>query len=90
MHPAGLAAFEARRPEKIGIYAFERQQAAELAPDDVRAFKKNPGAWTWFQATPPSYRKVITHWVTSAKRAETRARRLDRLIQACAGQRRIV
>ena len=90
MHPAGLAAFEARRPEKTGIYAFERQQAAELVADEVRAFKKSPGAWTWFQATPPGYRKVITHWVTSAKRAETRARRLDQLIQACAGQRRIV
>ncbi|MGY1520269.1 YdeI/OmpD-associated family protein [Luteimonas sp. A482] len=90
MQAAGLAAFEARRPEKTGIYAFEREQAAELAADEVRAFKKNRDAWTYFEATPPGYRKVITHWVTSAKRGETRARRLEQLIQACAEQRRIV
>ena len=89
MQPAGLAAYEARRPEKTGIYAFEREKVAELAADEIRAFKKHRDAWRYFEGAPPGYRKVITHWVTSAKRADTRARRLEQLIQACAGQRRI-
>lgn len=89
MQPAGLAAYEARKPEKTGIYAFERQKAAELAADEVRAFKQHRGAWTYFEATPPGYRKVLTHWVCSAKRAETRTRRLEQLIRACAEKRRI-
>lgn len=90
MRPAGLAAYEARRHQKTGVYAFEREQAAELAPAEVRAFKKNPSAWKYFESCPPSYRKVIMHWVVSAKRPATRVRRFEQLVQACAEQRRIL
>ena len=49
----------------------------------VREFKSHPGAWEFFQEQAPSYRKKVTHWVTSAKKEETRARRLGQLIEAC-------
>ena len=70
------------------VYAYEQKATAELTPDEVRAFMRKKLAWRFFEATPPSYKKVILHWITSAKRAETRAARLTRLIEACiAGQR---
>ena len=46
-----------------------------------RLFKADERAWSFFQAQPPSYRRVATYWVTSAKRRETRVRRLASLIQ---------
>jgi len=46
-------------------------------------------AWTFFQSQAPWYRRVVTHWVTSAKRPETNQRRLEILIRASAARRRI-
>jgi uncharacterized protein YdeI (YjbR/CyaY-like superfamily) len=83
MRPAGLAAFEARTPEKTAIYAYERETAA-LTDVETAAIKANPAAWADWDRRPPSYRKAITHWISSAKQPATRARRLDRLIAAAA------
>ena len=88
MHPAGLRAFEARDPKKSGIYSFERQHP-RLNASEMKALRSNAAAWTFFQAQPPGYRRLTTHWVMSAKRAETRARRLRTLIEDSAAGRRI-
>ncbi len=90
MRPPGTAAFEERNDKKTGIYAFERKHPAELTAPEIRDFKKNKDAWRYFGSAAPSYRKVITHWVVSAKQAATRERRFAQLIQACAEQRRIL
>lgn len=89
MQPAGLAAWEARDPAKSAIYSFEQKEAAQLDADAEARFRANPQAWSFWQAQPPGYRKQITHWLTSAKREETRARRLDTLIADCAAGKRI-
>lgn len=89
MQPAGLAAFAARDEKKTAIYAFEQERPAELSAAELRVLKKNKPAWAYFQAVPPGYRQVVTHWVVSAKKPETRARRLEQLIQACAEGRRL-
>jgi len=80
MAPAGLRAFEARDHAKTGVYAFERAQAATLAPEAERRFRADATAWAYFSAQPPWYRRTAYHWVVSAKRAETRAARLATLI----------
>ena len=90
MRPAGISAHEARSTKKTGVYSFEQQQAVVLAPAEVREFKKNKEAWRYFEAAAPSYKKVITYWVVSAKRPATRARRLAQLIEACAESRRLL
>ena len=84
MRPAGRAAFEARREDKTGIYAFERDQPAELPPEFERRLQANAAAWEYWQARPPGYRRTATHWVVSAKREETRERRLEKLIECSA------
>jgi len=88
MAPAGLAAFKARDPAQSGLYSFERAPTP-LPPAYVQRFKARRGAWEWFQSRPPGYRRTATHWVLSAKRPETRDRRLAELIADSAAGRKI-
>jgi uncharacterized protein YdeI (YjbR/CyaY-like superfamily) len=88
MQPAGLKAFEARRENKSGVYSYE-QRRDELEEPYAGILKKNKAAWSFFQSQPPSYRKTVGWWVISAKREQTRLKRLDTLIQDSAAGRRI-
>ena len=88
MHPAGRAAFDRRDAGATARYSFERE-AAELSPADLARFRKNSKAWTYFESEAPWYRRVAVHWVVSAKREETRQRRLAALIADSAAGRRI-
>jgi uncharacterized protein YdeI (YjbR/CyaY-like superfamily) len=88
MTPAGLAAYEAREAQRTGIYSFEREWP-ELPPAYLKAIRANKAAWTHFQAQAPGYRRLMAHWVMSAKKEETRARRLGILIDSSARGRKI-
>jgi uncharacterized protein YdeI (YjbR/CyaY-like superfamily) len=87
MHPAGLAAFAARTEE--GTYSYEQRQAAAFDPERERRFGAEQAAWAWFSAQPRWYRRTATHWVMSAKRDDTRDRRLARLIEDSAAGRAV-
>ena len=87
MHASGLAAF-ARRDKASGRYSFERRTAA-FDPAAEKRFRANRPAWRFFTSQAPWYQRVAIHYVTSAKRDDTRARRLERLIQDSAAARRI-
>jgi uncharacterized protein YdeI (YjbR/CyaY-like superfamily) len=89
MHPAGLAAFEKRSDNKTAIYSFEQREAARFDKELERRFRANERAWNWFQSQPAGYKKTVTYWVMSAKRQETRDRRLALLIDDSASGRRI-
>jgi len=89
MKPAGVAAFEARTPEKSGVYLFEQRESPELGADAKAAFKANAKAWKFFTGQPPGYQRLATWWVVSAKREETKSRRLATLIGDSAAGRRI-
>ncbi|MGA2779136.1 MAG: YdeI/OmpD-associated family protein [Steroidobacteraceae bacterium] len=85
---AGAAAFARRTDAKSVVYSYEQEQLAELSASEVYAFRQTGNAWEFLQRTPPSYRRVVLHWVVRAKKAETRASRFQKLLQACiAGQR---
>jgi uncharacterized protein YdeI (YjbR/CyaY-like superfamily) len=85
---AGIAAFEARDETKAGKYSFERKSASFDAAQ-LRVFQSAKRAWAFFVQQPPGYRRLVTFWVVSARREETRARRLAQLIDECANGRRI-
>jgi len=89
MRPAGLRAFEARAAERSGIYAYEQRNAAELGEEYERRFRANKEAWDFFQAQAASYRRTAIWWVISAKREETRLKRLAALINDSASGRTI-
>jgi uncharacterized protein YdeI (YjbR/CyaY-like superfamily) len=89
MAPAGLRAYEARTPERTGVYSFERAEAAVLPPDLEERLRANAAAADWFEGRPRGYRKTAIHWVISAKKEETRMRRLQQLID-CSAEGRTV
>ncbi|HEX2094787.1 MAG TPA: YdeI/OmpD-associated family protein, partial [Longimicrobiaceae bacterium] len=89
VHPAGYRAFEQRVEERTGVYAYENRGAAELDAEQEREFRAEPAAWEFFQAQPAGYRRTAVWWVVSAKREETRRRRLATLIADSARGRRI-
>ena len=86
MTPAGERAFEEIKGRSA--YAYEKA-TAELSPAETKRFRANKAAWEDFEKRPPSYRKTVLHWVTSAKRPETRERRLATLIEDSAAGRKI-
>jgi uncharacterized protein YdeI (YjbR/CyaY-like superfamily) len=89
MRPAGRKAFEARRDERSGIYSYEQRGKANLGREFERQFRSNTRAWEFFRAQPPGYRTTATYWVVSAKREETRRRRLATLIDDSAHERTV-
>jgi uncharacterized protein YdeI (YjbR/CyaY-like superfamily) len=80
MSEAGSRAFETRTDENSAIYSYEQRHVASLDPQAEATFEANAKAWTFFQAQPPSYRRAAVWWVISAKREETRQKRLATLI----------
>jgi uncharacterized protein YdeI (YjbR/CyaY-like superfamily) len=81
MRPAGRRAFEARTHAKSGVYSFEQRDEARLTAEYEERLRANPAALEYWEKRPPGYRKTATFWVMSAKRAETRERRLGQLIE---------
>ena len=88
MQPAGLKAFAARRENRVGIYAYE-QRPTELDETSRRYLQEDIVAWEFFQAQPPSYRKQIAGWLTSAKQEPTKKRRREKLRAASARRQRL-
>jgi uncharacterized protein YdeI (YjbR/CyaY-like superfamily) len=89
MTPAGLRAFERRNDDKSAIYSYEQRQNAELGPELEALLRANDAAWEFFEAQASWYQRAATHWVISAKREETRRKRLATLIEDSAAGRRI-
>lgn len=83
----GIKAFEERKPDS-GKYSFE-SRPKKLPPSYTKQFKSNPRAWDFFRAQAPSYQRTATFWVVSAKREETRQRRLATLISDSENGRRL-
>lgn len=80
---AGLAAYRGRNRAKEGQASYE-QGDVSLPPRYEAQLRADSAAWRYFQAARPSYRKQVAWWVVSAKREETRRRRLAVLVESCA------
>lgn len=89
MTEAGERAYARRSEKRSGIYAYEQRHEAKLSPAEERQFRGERKAWDFYAACPPSYRQVMIHWVVSAKKPETRARRLQQLIASSAEGERL-
>jgi uncharacterized protein YdeI (YjbR/CyaY-like superfamily) len=89
LHDAGEAAFARRREDRTGVYSFEQATPAELTAGQRARLDADEAAAAFFDAQPPGYRRTAIHWVTSAKKPETRERRLATLIEDSAAGRRL-
>ncbi len=87
MTAAGERAYEENK-HKSGLYSYEKPLAS-LAAEETRQLRRNRAAWSYWEDQPPGYRKLVLNWITTAKKPETRAKRLATLIEDCAAGRRI-
>jgi uncharacterized protein YdeI (YjbR/CyaY-like superfamily) len=81
MQPAGIKAFEQRSDERSAIYSYEQRQSAKLSGAFEKQFRANKKAWKFFRAQAPWYQRVAAFWVVSAKKDDTRLKRLAKLIE---------
>ena len=89
MRAAGLAAHEARIPARSGLYSYEQRKSAAPPEALKRRLKGNRKAWTFFKQQPAWYRQGAVWWIVSARKPETRDRRLAALIEDSAAGRTI-
>jgi len=89
VRPAGLAAFGRRSEKKSAVYAYEQRGEVALDPAFEGELRRDKAAWRYLQGEAPWYRRLTTYWVMSAKREETRRKRLAELIAASVAGRRI-
>jgi uncharacterized protein YdeI (YjbR/CyaY-like superfamily) len=88
MRTAGLEAFQYRKEERSKVYSFESDSTG-LPESLEKQFRAHDKAWAFFTSQPPSYRKMMFHWILSAKLEATRVSRLDKVIAASAEQVRL-
>ncbi|OPC02364.1 bacteriocin-protection protein [Elizabethkingia ursingii] len=88
MKEAGLKAFSLRTENKSRIYSHEKEPVP-LHPDFETQFQKNKMAWNFFTTQAPSYKKVMIHWIMSAKQEKTQLSRLEKVIQESEQQKRL-
>jgi uncharacterized protein YdeI (YjbR/CyaY-like superfamily) len=86
MQPAGEAAFALRREDRTAVYAYELEGRLD---DDARATLEAAGGIAFFEAQSLSYRRLASGWISSAKRPETRAKRLGALVEASVARERV-
>jgi uncharacterized protein YdeI (YjbR/CyaY-like superfamily) len=79
MKPEGLKAFSLRTESRSNIYSHEKEPVP-LDDAYVKQFKNNAVAWEFFEKQAPSYKKVMIHWIMSAKQEKTRQSRLEKTI----------
>jgi uncharacterized protein YdeI (YjbR/CyaY-like superfamily) len=75
MHNAGLAAYE-RKTDKRS----DRDGPQKLNAAAEKLLRENGKAWAFWEKQPAGYRRLWSWWVMSAKREETRAKRLATVI----------
>jgi len=89
MTAAGERAFAHRTDKTYGVYSYEHESEAALTPAERGAFRRAKGSWKYLQSCPPSYRRLVLFYIVNAKKAETRAKRLQKVVQACVERKRL-
>ena len=87
MTDAGERAFDEGK-ERTDHYSYENAERS-LSPEEEELFRANEAAWKDFEGRPAGYRKMMLFWITSAKKPETRAKRLATLIEDSAAGRKV-
>ena len=81
--PAGLAA------APTGNRYAEHQTIPQLPAYVAKAFKTNVNAWQFFQQLAPTYRRDFVVWIHTARRPETRERRIMESIALLSAGRKL-
>jgi uncharacterized protein YdeI (YjbR/CyaY-like superfamily) len=88
MKPSGLQVFR-KRSERKTVQNSNERDCRRLDPALDATLRANQKASSFFDAQPPGYRRIVISWVMSAKKEETRVRRLAHFIERSASGTRI-
>lgn len=80
MTPAGLAAVAQAKANGEWEAAVQREDVSRAPPDLERALRQHAQARAAFKAWPASRKKMTLQWIASAKKPETRAKRIGAVI----------
>ena len=89
MTAAGLSAFEQRVNYDEEVLERIRAEEIDLAKETETALRANPQAWENFERLTPGYRKQYVAWLETAKRPQTRKKRLEEAIRLLEANRKL-
>lgn len=81
MTKAGLAAFDQRVPYDLELQQQLSAKELPLEAETEKGLKTSQKAWNNFNQLSAGYRKQYVGWIQSAKRPETRKKRLQKAIR---------
>jgi uncharacterized protein YdeI (YjbR/CyaY-like superfamily) len=84
MHPAGRAEMERAKADGRWDAAYAGQAGSEVPPDLAAALAAEPGAQAMFEILTSQNRYAVLYRVASAKRADTRSRRIGQFVSMLA------
>jgi uncharacterized protein YdeI (YjbR/CyaY-like superfamily) len=85
---SGIKVYKMRDKKRAGLYSFENKEH-KLGAAFGKKFKANKKAWEYYSNMPPWYRRTSAFWVISAKKEETKLKRLEELIRDSEAGRKI-
>jgi uncharacterized protein YdeI (YjbR/CyaY-like superfamily) len=80
MRPAGQSEIDRAKHDGRWVAAYAGQRTIEVPPDLQRALDAQPGAKEFFATLDSANRYAVLYRIHDAKRAETRARRIERFV----------
>jgi uncharacterized protein YdeI (YjbR/CyaY-like superfamily) len=80
MHPAGVAEVERAKTDGRWDAAYAGPKSIEVPPDLAEALAAEPGAQTMFEGLTSQNRYAVLYRIATAKRADTRARRIGEFV----------
>ena len=85
--PRGTQGLRGARGAPLGDLRLRAAHRGDGRAVRVTIFKKDRAAWKFYQTMPPWYRKTTGWWIISAKKEETRLKRLATLMEHCRSKR---
>ncbi|WP_157898577.1 YdeI/OmpD-associated family protein [Luteitalea pratensis] len=89
LEAAGLLTAAGRAAAPTNTTYASRPVIPTLPAYIATALKANPKAWAFFRELAPTYRRNFVVWIHTAKRADTRARRLQESVALLAAGRKL-
>ena len=80
MHPAGAAEMKRAKADGRWGAAYRGQASIEVPPDLAAALAAEPQAQAMFEGLDSRNRYAVLYRISSAKRADTRARRIEQFV----------
>lgn len=84
MHPAGIAEVERAKADGRWDAAYAGPAAIEVPPDFAEALAASPKAQSMFESLNSQNRYAVLYRITTAKRSDTRARKIDEFVSMLA------